>query len=42
MKAMLEFESTAKALDDISDEQIKNAIKRSKQTLPDSEYYTGK
>jgi hypothetical protein len=42
MKAMLEFESTAKALEDISDEQIKNAIKRSKKNLPDSKYYTGK
>ena len=39
MKAMLEFESTKKALEDISDEQIKNAIQRSKEDLPDSNYY---
>ena len=42
MKAMLEVESTAKALEDISDKQIKNAIKRSKKNLKDSKYYTGK
>jgi hypothetical protein len=41
MKAMIEFESKKEALYDISDDQIINAIERSKENLPDSKYYTG-